>query len=149
MRSPSEKEIIDLLQGAMNVAALVVFWAFFAIFFAGVSFVAWRSVASHAPMALVVQGVWLLWCAAIVFTLLQRQVAHGLTAVAVLSLWLPLCFQVFRRLYFWATVGMELPDGTGSPMAFIFGFVLEWAFFLPLCGMLGILLVTRPWRRHA
>jgi hypothetical protein len=47
--------------------------------------------------------------------------------------WLILfCTQFFRRIYYLVVYGGELPDGTGSPMAFIVGFVLELPFTLGL-----------------
>ena len=64
-------------------------------------------------------------------------------------MWLPMGVQVVRRLHYWVTIGMEPPDGVGSPLAFLVGFVLEWLVFLLLTILLVYLVRAKPWRGPA
>ena len=105
-----------------------------------------RSFGKTSPVAILLQSAVAIWALTVVFHLFRSKIAYVTAAAWVVMLGLPLSVQVVRRLHHWITIGMDAPDGMGSPMAFLFGFILEWVVFAPLCLMLAVLVVLRPWR---
>jgi len=98
-------------------------------------------------VAVVLQTAGALWVVALALRALRNRFAYAAAGVWVLLLWLPVCVQVVRRLYYWVTIGMERPDGTGSPLAFLIGLVFEWVVLFPLTALLVYLVRAKPWRR--
>ncbi|HEV7301968.1 MAG TPA: hypothetical protein VGN72_21715 [Tepidisphaeraceae bacterium] len=133
---------LDSLRGP----ALVLFWLAFYGLGSLVFLISLRSFGKTAPVAMLLQAACLLWFIATVLHLSRSRFAYAFAGGWVLLLGLPLAFQVVKRLHYWITIGMEPPDGMGSPMAFLLGFIMEWAAFLPLCLMLIVLVLFRPWR---
>ena len=127
-------------------AAKVLFWVAFYGLGALILLLTLRSLGKVAPVAILLQSAIAVWALALVLRLLRSKVAYVIAAIWVLMLGLPLAVQVVRRAHHWITIGMDSPDGMGSPMAFLLGFVLEWVVFAPLCFMLGVLVLLRPWR---
>ncbi|HEV2295510.1 MAG TPA: hypothetical protein VGR35_16795 [Tepidisphaeraceae bacterium] len=126
--------------------ARILFWLAFYPHGALVILVSLRSFGSSSPVAILLQCAVVVWATTLVLHLLRRKAAYATAAVWVSTLGLLLGYQVVRRAHYWITIGMEPPDGMGSPMAFLFHFVLEWVLLLPLCFMLAVLIVIRPWR---
>lgn len=126
--------------------ALVLFWIVFYGVGSLVLLISLRSFGKTAPVAILLQATCLLWLIATVFHLSRSRIAYAFAGGLVLLLGLPLAFQIVRRLHYWITIGMDSPDGMGSPMVFLFMFALEWAVLLPLCLMLIVLVLFRPWR---
>lgn len=75
----------------------------------------------------------------------MRYAFAGSFLVAVV-VWLPLLYQTIRRIKFvLANGGMERSDGQGSPLAFLFGLVMEQALFIPLTAV--VLVAIFHWLR--
>jgi hypothetical protein len=125
---------------------LVLFWLAFYALGLLVLLMSVGSFGKTAPVALLVQAACSLWLTATVLHVLRSKLAYMIAGIWVLMLGLPLAFQVVRRLHYWAIIGMEAPDGMGSPLAFLIGFIFEWVIFFPLCLMLAVLILFRPWR---
>jgi len=130
----------------LRPAATVLFWITFYGLGVLILLLTLRSFGKTSPVAILLQAAVAVWVLTTVFQLLRWKVAYLIAAAWVLMLGLPLAFQVVRRMHHWLTIGMDAPDGMGSPMAFLLGFVLEWVVFAPLCFMLAVLVVLRPWR---
>jgi hypothetical protein len=126
--------------------ATVLFWIAFYGLGALILLLTLRSFGKVAPVAVLLQSAAAVWALTLVLHLLRSKAAFVTATIWVLMLGLPLAFQVVRRAYHWITVGMDSPDGMGSPMAFLLGFVLEWLVLAPLCFMLAVLVLLRPWR---
>lgn len=103
-------------------------------------------IGATAPAAVLLQGAGLVWLAALGLRAAGWRGAWAVAAAWAVLLWVPLGAQVVRRLHHWATIGMDAADGSGSPMAFVFGFALEWAVFGPLTALLAWLAWARLWR---
>ena len=126
-------------------AAKVLFWVAFYGLGTLILLLTLRSFGKVAPVAILLQSAVAVWSLTLVLHLLRSKVAYVTAAMWVLMLGLPLAFQLVRRAHHWITMGMD-SDGTGSPMVFLFEFVLEWVVFAPLCFMLALLVLLRPWR---
>ena len=61
-------------------------------------------------------------------------------------LWIPVAIIVCIYLDHWWRIGTEAPDGRGSPLAFLMGFMFQLFLFVPLTVLFGILIFTKPWR---
>ena len=122
------------------------FWLAFYALGTLVLLVSWRSFGKTSFVAVLLQLAVAVWACALVLHVRRARAAYVPAAIWVLLLGVPLAYQVGRRAHHWITIGMESADGTGSPMAFLFHFVLEWTVFAPLCCMLAVLVFVRPWR---
>jgi hypothetical protein len=127
-------------------AVKVLFWVAFYGLGTLILLLTLRSFGKVTPVAVLLQSAVAVWALTLALHLLRSKVAYVTGAIWVLMLGLPLAFQVVWRAHHWITMGMDSPDGMGSPMVFLFEFVLEWVVFAPLCFMLAILVLLRPWR---
>jgi hypothetical protein len=143
MQHPANAAMLS--QPSVN-AARVLFWVGFYGVGALSLLLSLRSLGATSPIALLLQASLAIWALAGVLHVCRRRESYAVAGFWAVLLGLPLSVQVMQRLHYWLTIGMEPPDGMGSPMAFLAGFVIEWLIFAPLCVMLLILLVARPWR---
>lgn len=134
------------LHDLIRKPAIIFFWL--AYYLAGTltALIALQVLGEGSLAALILQALTTLWLTGIVMHLIARRWAYAVAGSWALLVALPLAFQVLQRLYHWITIGMEAEDGTGSPLAFLIGFVFEWLLFAPLCMMLVILIAMKPWR---
>jgi hypothetical protein len=124
----------------------VAFWTIYSTIGALLCLLSLSLIGRTTPAALVLHAACVLWIASIVLRIMSSRFMYAAAGAWVALLWVPMCVQVFRRLYYWATIGMEPPDGMGSPIAFLIGFIIEWLLFLPLTFMLVFLIRAKPWR---
>jgi len=90
----------------------------------------------------------LAWCGAGLGLLRERRWAGSVAVVLVVVPWIPAALQTFRRVVRVSTGTMEGPDGHGSPLAFMLGFVVEQlVFFVPLTFLLVCALFGRIQKR--
>ena len=68
---------------------------------------------------------------------LEKKNAFAISLVIPTIMWLPLLYQIIRRINFIIeNGGMERADGYGSPLAFLIGFVAELYLFIPISVIL-------------
>jgi len=137
---------IALSPAPRRTLATVIFWSGFYALGALVMLLTLRSFGEVSPVAILLQSSIAIWGLTVVLRLLRLTAAYLIAGTWILILGLPLTFQVIRRIHHWITIGMDSADGSGSPMAFLFGFIIEWIVYVSLCFMLGVLVVFRPWR---
>jgi hypothetical protein len=125
------------------------FWICFVVMGGLIIAITYRSFGGHSLIAFILQTSWMLWLLGVVMRLIKHRSQYIYAGLWVLLLWIPMCFQVVRRLVYWITIGMEPTDGMGSPLAFLIGFVFESIIFLPLSLMLLHLIRDKPWREVA
>jgi len=79
-------------------------------------------------------GMLVLWWGMFCYLLKGTNVGFWFSLGLVNVLWWPLLWRTGSRIMFIIeNGGMELRDGSGSPLAFLLGFVGELIFFIPLC----------------
>ncbi|TWT90768.1 hypothetical protein Mal64_11650 [Pseudobythopirellula maris] len=122
------------------------FWTALCLLGAFIGLVTLESIGKTSIAAIVLQVAAAIWIAALLLRMYRHRLAYAAAGAWVLLLWLPMCAQVIRRLHYWVTIGMEPPDGMGSPLAFMMGLIFELLVFLPLTGLLIDLVLLKPWR---
>ena len=125
--------------------------AFWAITYIFGSFVALTIIAN--PRGTLIADIYavaicLVWAFAIVLRRSDQPRGYQYLAAGawILMLWIPVAIIVCIYLDHWRRIGTEAPDGRGSPLAFLMGFMFQLFLFVPLTVLFGILIFTKPWR---
>ena len=111
---------------SLRVVAKWIFWIGFFCLGAFILLLTRRAFGETSAVAVLMQSAAGVWVLALVLQMMRWRAAYAVAAVWVLMLGGPLAFQIVRRIHHWITIGMDGADGVGSPMVFLFGFVLEW-----------------------
>jgi hypothetical protein len=120
------------------------FWGIFYIMGLPLGVLTLLSLFQTSPAALFLKAAAGLWLGAVLLHAGGQRLQYRAAGAWTVGLWIPMGCQVVRRLHYWITIGMEPPDGMGSPLAFLIGFVMEQMVFLPLTALL-LLLLLRGW----
>lgn len=145
---PAPPVLLDYARAdaASGTPTPAVFWVLFCILGALCSLPAFVMLGELSPSAIVLQLAFVAWLTAAILHLLKNRFQHAVAAAWVTMLWLLLFARVAHRLWYWLTIGMEAPDGTGSPLAFLMGFGFEIALIVPFTLLGFLLLPSKPWR---
>jgi hypothetical protein len=84
-------------------------------------------------IGLLIQCLALLALVAIALTGFRLQLATAIALITVAMPWAGFAWQFWRRVSWWLHRGGEAPDGFGSPLAFVLGWLTEAA-----CGLLPL-----------
>lgn len=127
-------------------ASETVFWILFYVLGVLLGLISLLAIRSATWLVVLLEVALVVWLVSAVLHVMKHRLRYLMAGVWTALLWAPMCLQVVRRLHYWVTVGMEPPDGMGSPLAFLMGFAFEQLLFLPLTIMLVLLIRTKPWR---